>query len=334
MAAANSSPRPGYRITLDGRDITPGINGRLQQLTLTESRGMEADQLDLTLSDHDGKLAIPRKGVELSVAIGWKHEGLVDRGVFIVDEAEHSGSPDVLTLRARSADFRGELAAKRSQSWHGVSIADIVGTIAERHGLTPMVGQQLAGTVLEHVDQTDESDISFLSRLGLRFDAIATVKARRLLFTPAGSGTTASGLPIPSVTITRASGDSHRFAETDRDQFSGVRAYWQDVDGAERRAVVVGDEGNLKTLRQTYAGEADARAAAESEWKRIGRGAATFSLTLARGRPTLYPETPLRVSGFKREIDARGWLIAQVTHSLSDGGYTTAIECETVPLSA
>jgi len=49
-----TSPRPGYRIVLDGQDITPRINGRLQKLSLTDSRGDEADQLDLTLTDHDG----------------------------------------------------------------------------------------------------------------------------------------------------------------------------------------------------------------------------------------------------------------------------------------
>lgn len=170
--AARPNPRPGYRLVLDGRDITPRIDGRLQRLTLTDRRGMEADQLDLTLSDHDGRLAIPRKGVELAVAIGWRDEGLVDRGTFIVDEAEHSGAPDVLTLRARSADLRGSLAAKRTQSWHRVRIDALVRTLAERYALAPLVGEELAAIELEHIDQTDESDISFLTRLAARYDAI------------------------------------------------------------------------------------------------------------------------------------------------------------------
>lgn len=329
MARHDASPRPSYRLILDGRDITPRVDGRLQRLTLTDKRGMEADELDLTLSDYDGKLAIPRKGVELALAIGWQHEGLIDRGTFIIDEATHRGAPDVLTLRARSANLRGALRAKRTQSWHQVTLSEIVRTVADRHTLEPLVGEQLAGVVLEHVDQTDESDINFLSRLAERYDAIATVKAGRLLFIPAGQGATASGRVIPPVTLTRRSGDAHEFTETDRHQYTGVRAYWQDVDGAERREVIAGAEGDLKTLRQTYPNESDARAAAESEWKRTGRGRATFKLTLARGRADLYPETPLRVRGFKPEIDEREWLIVEVRHNLDDNGYTTAIDCET-----
>lgn len=58
----NAYPKPSYRITLDGSDITPRINGRLISLSLREQRGLEADQLDITLADHDGQLAIPTRG--------------------------------------------------------------------------------------------------------------------------------------------------------------------------------------------------------------------------------------------------------------------------------
>ncbi len=328
MPAANPSPRPSYRISLDGQDITPRINGRLLQLTLIDNRGMEADQLDITLSDYDGKLAIPRKGVELRLAIGWE-DGLVERGTYIVDEVEHSGAPDVIILRARSADLRGSLRVKRSQSWHCISIGDLVRTIANRQNLTPLLSEQLARISLEHIDQTDESDIAFLTRLAERYDAVATVKAGNLLFLAAGEGTTASGQSIPTVAITRAAGDSHRYSVIDREQYTGVVARWHDLANARLREVIAGSAGNLKSLRQTYPTEAAARAAAQAEWNRIGRGAAAFSLTLARGRPDLYPETPLRVRGFKRDIDERSWLITRVTHTLTEGGYTTAIECET-----
>lgn len=111
--------RPGYRITIAGQDITPRINGRLINLRITSQRGQEADQLDLALTDHDGQLELPPRGAKLTVAIGWQDEGLLDRGVFVVDEIdEHSGSPDQLTIRARAADMRNLLPGKRSQSWH------------------------------------------------------------------------------------------------------------------------------------------------------------------------------------------------------------------------
>ncbi|MFC4207116.1 hypothetical protein [Vreelandella malpeensis] len=35
---------PSYRLTFNGTDITPRMNGRLVRLTLREQRGLEADQ--------------------------------------------------------------------------------------------------------------------------------------------------------------------------------------------------------------------------------------------------------------------------------------------------
>lgn len=55
-------PVPAYRITVDGNDIAMRIAPRLMSLQLTYNRGLEADQLSITLSDHDGLLTIPPRG--------------------------------------------------------------------------------------------------------------------------------------------------------------------------------------------------------------------------------------------------------------------------------
>lgn len=320
----NAYPKPSYRITLDGTDITPRINGRLISLTLREQRGLEADQLDITLADHDGQLAIPPRGVKLQLAFGWQDEGLIDKGSFTVDEVQHTGTPDQLTIRARSADMRGQLPGKRTQSWHDVTLGEIVTTIAGRNRLEPVVAAALNGIRIGHIDQTDESDLNFLTRLGERYDAIAAIKAGRMLFTVAGQGLTASGRAMPAITLTRRDGDQHRYSVTNRDAYSGVKAYWNDTRGAERQTVLAGTEENTKQLRPTYATEDDARA----EWQRIQRGLAEFELTLARGRADLLPETPLTLAGFKPQIDATAWLVSEVTHSLNDGGFGTVVRCE------
>jgi|TARA_A100001518_G_scaffold309_1_gene273 hypothetical protein len=319
---------PGYRLTIGGQLISPELDARLMRLRLTDRRGFEADQLDITLSDHDGRLELPRRGVELTLAIGWQHEGLVERGIFIVDEIEHSGAPDTLTIRARSADMRQQLPGKRSQDWHELTLGDIIDAIAGRNDLEPAIGEALRGIYLEHIDQTNESDLHFLTRLAEQYDAIATIKAGRLLFMPAGQGSTASGQAIAPVTLYRHQGDSHRYTETDREAFTGVRAYWHDPDAAERQEVITGSDENPKSLRHTYATEDDANAAAQSEWQRIQRGGAECTVSLAEGRPDLYPETPVTLSGWKAAIDARPWVITEVGHDLNDTAYTCSVNME------
>ncbi|BAU74375.1 phage late control D family protein [Metapseudomonas furukawaii] len=324
----NRYPAPRYRLTVNGRDITLEVSPRLISLTLTDHRGPEADTLDIELSDHDGLLAIPPRGATLQLWLGWSDTGLIDKGTFTVDETEHSGPPDILSIRARSADLRGPLVKKRERSWHDTTLGDILRTLGQEHDLEPAISPQFDQVEIPHLDQTDESDLNLITRLGQDFDAVATIKHGRLLFMPIGQGETASGKDLPVVTLTRADGDQHRFLQADRDAYSGVKAHYYDLDGSERLEAIVGDEDNAKTLRHTYADRSSALRAAKAEWKKIQRGSATLSFTLARGRPDLSPEWRYRVEGIKTGIGAIEWLGERVTHELADGGMTTGLELE------
>ncbi|WP_404472974.1 phage late control D family protein [Vreelandella venusta] len=323
------SMQPDYRITLQGQTISPEFRARLGSLTLHDRRGMQADQLDITLTDDDGMLDIPPTGAEIVLAIGWKGQPLIERGTFTVDEVEHTGAPDTLSIRASSADMRQGLPGKRTQSWDGVTVRDIIETIAARHGLTPSTGVSIAGVRIEHIDQTDESDLHFLTRLAERFDAVATVKSGNLIFVPMGQATTASGLEIPPIQLRRQSGDQHRYMLAERDAFTGVTAQWYERDEAERLTVTVGDPENTQQLRHTYASEEEALEAAQAEWQRLQRGTAYFSITQAVGDPEIFPETPVWVIGWKPQIDATPWIITEVTHNLTESSYTTALQLET-----
>lgn len=77
-----------------------------------------------------------------------------------------------------------------------------------------------------------------------------------------------------------------------------------------------------------YATKAAAMRAAKAKWDKLLRGDAEFSFTLAMERADLYPETPVKVSGFKSVIDAQPWIISNFTHSLSGSRYTTKLEFE------
>lgn len=324
-----SYPQPDYRLSVNGQDITPKLGGRLIELRLSESRGEEADQLSLTLDDADGRMAIPPKGATIDVQLGWAGQ-LVDKGSFVVDETEHSGAPDRISIRARSAQMSKSLRERTSRSYHDTTVGDVVRQIAAANGLPIKIAPELAAKPVQHLDQTTESDLHFLTRLARQHDAVATVKKGTLVFLRTNSRTTASGQELGAVHITRSSGDQHRWHTADRTSYTAVRAYWHDGKSARRKGVVAGNgsDGSTKTLKDTYATQADALDAAKAELQRVDRGAATLSLTLALGRPQLMPQSPVTVAGFKPEIDGEGWLVKSVEHSIGDGGYTTKLECE------
>lgn len=350
-------PVPAYQVLVDGKDISAAIRPRLGSMAITDNRGFTADTIEITLDDSDGQLQMPRRGATLRALIGWQGGALVDKGTYQIDEVEHSGSPDVLTIRGKSADLRGGMNKLRERSWHQTTVNSIVEQLATPYQLTPCVGDSLKGQQIDHIDQTNESDLAFLTRLAVQCDAIATVKSGRLMFIKAGQGTTASGMPLRTITITRQDGDQHRFSVADRDAYTGVTAYWQDNKAAEKKKVevkrkkkaakneeqqlppgvvvnkkenelLVGSSENVKELRHVYASQANAMRAARAEWEKLQRGVAEFQITLARGRPELYPEQPTTVRGFKPQIDEADWLLTQVVHDLTNQGYTNRLQLE------
>ena len=322
-------PVPAFRLTVDGNDIAQLISPRLMSLELTDNRGIEADQLSITLSDHDGLLSIPPKGAVLRLWLGWSDTGLVDKGTYTVDETEHSGAPDVLSIRARSADLRKGLKTKRERSWSNTTLGKVLGDIAIGNGLTATVAGALGSLPILQLDQANESDANLISRLGEDFDAVASVKAGCLLCMPAGGGKTASGLDLPHVTLTRVDGDQHRYLMADRDSYDGVRAYFYDVNSAKKQEAIAGGGENLKDLRHTYSDKQSALRAARAEFNRLRRGSATLSYTLAMGRPDLIPELTYTLQGVKAEIDEIIWYGGNVQHNLSpDNGYTMSLELE------
>lgn len=324
--AALNYPHPICRVVVDGRDITADITARLISISLTDNRGMEADQLDIQLSDHDGNLAIPPKNASIQLWLGWSDTGLVDKGTYKVDELEHSGAPDTLSIRARSADLREGLAKKRERSWHDQTLGAILTSIATEYGLKPLVQVALAAIGLPHIDQAGESDLNLITRLATEHDAIASIKAGRLLFLPTGAATTASGLPLPHITLTRADGDQHRYLDANRDTYTGVKAYWYSPASAERKEAIAGTGDNLKELRHSYTSRAAALHAAIAEWHRVQRGTATLSYTLAKGRPDLIPELTYSLTGIKQQISDIIWLGGNVQHSFTPEAYTTSLE--------
>jgi phage protein D len=213
-------------LTLDGADITQNFSDRLISLTMTDNRGFEADQLDIELDDADGLVELPPRGASLTLWLGWEGSALLNKGSFTVDEIEHRGAPDTLTIRGRSADFRGTLNSRREQSWHDTTLGVIVDTIAQRNKLTACVAETLKAIAVPHIDQSQESDAAFMARLAERNGASVSVKYGKLLFLKAGSAMTASGRSIPQMTIERGDGDRHQFAIADREAYSGVTAKW------------------------------------------------------------------------------------------------------------
>ena len=312
--------KPAIRLTLeDGTDLADKVDPRNLELTLTEKRGGEADELALTLQNHDGRLASPEEGKIITLSLGWASGtdvriGLVEKGRFRVDEVEESGPPDIITIRARSADLGGDYAKRRTKSWKDTTLGAVLADIAGRNNLTAKVHGDLAGKAIAAIEQHGKSDMAFVKDLGSRYDAVATWKDRNLIFMPVGSATTASGKIIPALALTRRSGWGWRFSRAAREDQDGAEAEWHDQDAGQRKTVTAGGT-KRRRLKRVYASEAEAKQAAEASAAKGKRGW-KFEYDLTFADPAIQPNQAISLTGWNARVDGQKWLVESIETTL------------------
>jgi uncharacterized protein len=277
-------------------------------------------------------LAPPPLTAKISVALGWKNQSLTDKGTFTVSEIDYSGPPNKLILTANSADLRATnkhgITATKSRSFHDTTLGEIVKKLAHEHSLMPSISEGLSSIRINHLDQTGESDISLLSRLGDRYNAVVSVKHGRLLFLNFGKGVSISGKELPAIKIRIEDCSNFSYRKQSRDAYTGVIVYWNNVKGGKRQKITLGTSGQAKELKQTFASEDEALQAARSELERLERATESLNITFIDGRAEIEAEAPLMLEGFKPEIQKIKWAIASVVHSVGDHGFTTQISAE------
>lgn len=321
--------KPVFAISVDGADITKGVEAGLVSITTTDEAGFKSDSVSIEIVDPLKAIALPRKGARIEVYLGWKHTGTTHVGAYTVDKAGRAGRPSVLKISGNGADLgaTSTLKAQKTRSFDKVTIGTLVGNIAKEHGLKAAVGQDFAEVVIDHLDQVDESDMNLLSRVAVDHGAIFKPADGYLIFTKRGEGKTVTGRALAEVAITEDMCADWNVELSDRANYQSVVAYWQDTDGATRREVKEGDGDPTFTIRKPFPNEAAARAGAKAKREALDRGTGAATLTVSIGNPGIFAETPLSLSDFDPQLDGR-WMATKVTQSLSASGYTTAIEAE------
>jgi phage protein D len=311
--AANKA---GLRLTLDdGTDLADRIDPRLLELTLVEKRGGEADELSLTLHNHDGQLVAPATGRTLHLALGWESGedvvlGLVDKGAFRVDEVEERGPPDIIQIRARSADFTGPARQRRVKVWKDTTLGAVLRHRRARgpcRASSPRSGRQAhrhPRTAQQERPRAGSGSGRPVRRAGHMEEPAIAVHAHR-------QPHHRQRRPLPAITLTRQDGWSWSCRQADRTQYDGAEAQWHDPATGQRRTHKTGGT-NRKRLKRTYASQAEAQQAATAEAARRARSKRTFTYELAMANMQLQPNAPITLAGWTTAIDAASWLVESV----------------------
>ena len=314
--------RPAFRIIADGTDATAAFADRLVSIEVQDETGETADTATITLDDRDHRVALPRVGARLEIALGFDG-ALTQLGTFAVEDLSGTLFPATLSLTASAADLRAALKAPRTRAWEGLTLGEIARTIAADHALTPRIAPDIAAEPVGYRAQTAESDMNFLTRLAREVDAIAKPAGGALVLVRAGGGTDADGRTLSPVPI-----DASQMSEADwrldaRGVYGRVTAEWTDRAAATTRRVTVGEAEPEQLLRARFQSEAEANRAAARALDRARRNGGTFTVRLAGFHANLFAGAPVALTGVKPEL-AGVWTLDRVTHRLS-GALTTEI---------
>jgi len=327
--------KPVFRVLANSQDITDTIAKYFKSMSFTDSVGITSDMLEIVLADTDWDkpLAIPPKGSQLEILLGYGSE-LTNMGMFVRDEVEIAGWPGEMIIRARAAIYdatpqgKTDLQSQKTRSWpKGTKLADMAAKIASEHGMKPLVADKLRAIVLPHMSQSEESDLNFLIRILTKYDAVVKPQAGFLILAKRGEAKSVSGVTLPGVTITPDMCSRFRYVEAARETAGTVVAYWHATKQSRRYPIKVGKGEPVRRLKMYYPTEEMALAAARAELSRRERHQTTVSLACV-GDTDIQAEGNVSLEKWRPGVDGE-WIVTRVVHTVdSQRGYQCDVELE------
>ncbi|CAH0289366.1 phage protein D [Pseudomonas sp. PvR086] len=298
------------------------LNERLLSWTHIDAAGIESDQLTLVIS-LDGLEGLPSLGGKIGLRVGYLESGLVDKGEFVITRRTPTLFPLRLTLVATAAPFSAAdqtgFKQRRSVSHGPTTLGALFRQLTSRHGFSPRVAPDLSLIKIAHIDQSNETDMGFLTRLAYLHDAVAKPVNELYVLARRGQAKSLSGKVLPtiklSVTSNNRPGD-HAFIsavldETARAKYQGCKTSWWDAAAGKVRVEESGI-APFKTLRQRFQSADDARAAAEGETRRMMREALKVTIECP-GNPGLSAEGVVLLDPTWPDFMRGRWSIDKVT---------------------
>lgn len=319
--------KPAARLILDGRDISTevfGPTGVLVSLSITDETGNKSDTLELVIDDREYFKA-PPKGAEVQVWLGYEPAPTY-MGRFKVDEWSKSAMPRQLRVSAKGADMTSAIRAAKSRSFDGKTVQQITAQVAGDHGLTPIVDPRIGSISLEHIDQQNESDLSFLTRVAKRVGASFKLADGKAVIAARGGSSLPSGGEKTPIVLTPEMVSSWEATSGERGGYDAVVCTYIDHAKGERVSVTAGSGETKHRDRRVYRSEAEAKAAAEAQLGDSKRGKISMTAS-GPGLPDVFAEGKAQVQDFDPDVDGE-YRIRSVTHTLDSSGYRTDLSLE------
>lgn len=334
------SHKPVFVLKADNLNITQTVAQRLISLDLTDYGNAtgKSDELRITLASET--MDLPAKGVRLSLLLGFG-DNLVDKGTFTVSGVASSGPPRQIEIYATAAPMNGQrhdgnVRNKKTRSFSGKTLGDIVKTVAADNGPTAKMQESLARIAVAHTDQSRESDAAFMTRLASQYNAVSKPSHGYWLFAVRGEGKSAGGKMLPLTVIPLSEVSDWSYSEGGQSDSAGSAKkgtkavnYWDSAQG-EVRKVELEYDGDDDEHAFVYPDEDSARQKASTLLTTSKQNEREMSLTVPclPRHVSISAEQRIETRGFGRREDLN-WMVESIRFSLSPSGLTAQVSLKT-----
>lgn len=322
--------KPIFKLEVNGKDVTALFNDRVIKIQTVDKPGLDSDECEITIDDRDGKVAFPSRRSTISIALGYDGAGLSHIGTYKVISAKLSGPPRSIIVKGEPANVIATMKNQRRFSWENTSLKSVVNDIAARNNLKPLCSIDIQ---IPRIDQMNESDMHFMTRVARANGGTATVKDGSLIVAQRGAGKSGSGRDIPVSTVHVDEMDSYDIEFSDRPLYGKFQAKHRGADGNNLKTVEVdnesapaGSSAPTYTERHTYPNAEAAQAAVNARKSSLNRATADGSFELAKGRSDLAAERHIKITGLKPEIEQSTFAIETVTHTYDQKAWRTKVD--------
>jgi hypothetical protein len=300
------------------------INALLMSWQHTDVSGEQTDQVMITVAAPDLD-SLPDEDEQIGFSWGPSVNGqpaLVDKGKFIITRITPSLWPHRVTIIATAARFQVAdqtgFKLRRSQTWENTTVGKIFRELVNRHGLSPRIAADLDNISIDHIDQNDETDMAFLTRIARKYDAVAKPVDDLYIMARRGQVKSISGKTLTPVVFSLPKNNvptSSNFVNASidfpsRSRFKGVWAMWLNQASGEEIKVSVG-EAPFKRLPQKFESELLAKQQCESVLRKAWRTANAIRLDVP-ANPYLVAEGIITLDGSFPAYMAGDWSIDKV----------------------
>lgn len=298
------------------------INARLVDWEHVDASGVKSDTLHLTVRVDDLE-GLPSFDGKIGLKVGYLETGLVDKGEFNITRCRPQLFPPLLKIVATAVPFKvadeTKFKERKSASFGPTTLGTIFRELTSRHGFSPRIAPDLDAIQIDHVDQSNETDMGFLTRISRQYDAVTKPVNDLYVMARRGQVKSLSGLSLPVVTLSVTKGNSPNdrsfinatLDEESRVKFKGCKTVWWDGASGKECVVETGTEP-FKKVRQRYQNEAEAKAAGEGSLRKIKREEMKLQIECP-GNPGLAAEGLIELDDSWPSFMRGQWSIDQVT---------------------